>query len=920
MNPTSRRLFTTVLLLLLADCLQPWAAVAAEDTRTPVEPARLEKLVVTGSNLRRTEKEGIQPVTIVPTLDAQLGAVATPLELMRLVPALGALNAFETQDGGRVRGSASSINLRGLGGQNTLILLNGRRLPNYGLPLGGLVFVNVNNLPLAAVERVEILRDGASAVYGADATAGVVNFITRRAADERRFSVRFGDTADGAAAEYRGTLTVARRFPGGRGGLMVVLDAYRRGMLMARDRAFAVRGDARGVVPEPFGSAANWNQLSNIGPYASFTLVTQAGLPSSLPGTGGTAAYVDFGRKLQPGTRPQANYYNDADGYSLVPGRTSRDLFIAADQKLGSRVAVFSEISRNDLVSRVQQSAMTIASTQNIDSTGTPLAIPASNYHNPFGVRFFGPGTANPGIAPRAVQFNYVEPAFGPRVGRITTSQSRLLLGLRGDVGRDWSWELAGLRADNRARDLTTNLLKRSALVTALARSTPDAFNMFGGPDANPEPVLAAIRTDSHIGGRSALSLADARISGSLATLPAGALLLSAGAELREESLRSDNSDIYRAGDLVNTAVQTDFKADRDVRSVHLELSAPLLRNERSDLLRSAELQLAGRWERFPDFGSTMKPRAGIALRPAADLLLRASFGRGFRAPSLAQLYGSLASSMAARVDPFRPQDGNIRRTIFQPPTRSLKPERTESSGAGFVWETTLVPGLAVTVDGWRYALTDQINVVGRDAQLAREVAGGAYSNPNVARVAPSPGVPVGPIVSISEPLANFSRAETSGCDFSASYRVGRRDSGLLVLGAEATYIHSYRVKVEAGQPFVDFPPDLSRPRLRGIARSEVAWRAWSATLSCNHTSRYKPADRITVAGVDYFVPSYTTWNLSAAYRFAPRGPLRGSVVSAGINNLADRDPPAYPTRQGYDARLFSPQGRFAFVNVGFEF
>lgn len=900
--------------------LRPGLAAQGGTAGKPDEVVKAEAFVVTGSNLRRTERERIQPVTTVTAADVAGGAVGTPLELMQRVPALGALSAFENQDGGRVRGSASSINLRGLGGQNTLVLLNGRRLPYYALPLGGLVFVNVNNLPLAAVERVEVLRDGASAVYGADATAGVVNFITRRTADERRFAVRFGDTTDGAAPEYRGTLTLAQRFKDGQGGFLAVVDAYRRKMLMARDRDFAVRGDARGLAPAPFGTAANWNQLSNIGPYAAFTVVAQAGLPNTLPGLAANAAYVDFDRTLRSGTRNPANYYNDADAFSLVPGRDSRDVFLAVDRKLGRRVEVFAELSYNEVDSDVQQSPMTLASTQNIDAAGTPLAIPASNYYNPFGTRFYGPGTANPAIAPRAVQFNYVEPAFGPRIGRITAEQTRFLLGFRGDFGRAWTWEAAGLAAGNRARDVTRNLIRRSALVAALARGTPDAFNMFGGPNANAESVLAAIRTDSHLGGRSALALADAKVAGPLAQLPAGPLQIAAGAEYRDEALRSANAENYRAGDLVNTAVQTDFVADHDVRSAYVELAAPLLRDDRRAGLRRAELQLAGRWEHFSNFGAATKPRAGLSAELLPGLLARASVGRGFRAPTLAQLYGGISSSMAARVDSFRPQDGNVRRTIFQPPTRTLKPEQTESRNVGLVWEPAFVRGLSLAADWWRYELKDQINVVGRDAQLAREVAGGAYSNPNIVRVAPTAAVPIGPIVSISEPLANFSRAETSGGDFNVTYRRGRREAGLFTFSADASYTDTYRVKLEATQPFVDFPNDLSRPRVRGTARAEYARKAWSLGTSCNYTSRYNPADRVTVAGVDYIMPAYATWNAFGSYRFAARGRWPGAVVALGVNNVADRDPPAYPTRQGYDARLFSPQGRFAYVNVAFDF
>lgn len=903
--------------ILIAASASNAAAQAA--TLEKQEIVRQEAFAVTGSLLRRTEGERIQPVTTVTARDFSSGAIATPLELMQRVPALGALSAYEGQDGGRVRGSASSLNLRGLGGQNTLILLNGHRLPYYSLPLSGLVFVNLNNLPLAAVDRVEVLRDGASAIYGADATAGVVNFITKRSAEERRIMVRVGDTTDGAAPERRGTLTLAQRFPDGNGSFLLVADFYHRDALMARNRTFATLGDLRERVPAPFGAANNWNLLSNIGPYASFTLVNQAGLPNTLPGTTTNAAYVEFDRTLKPGTRAVSNYYNDAAFFSLVPSRDSRDVYLSVDRKLTRQITVHAEASHNRVGSDVAQSPMTISSTQNIDASGTPMSIPASNYYNPFGTRFFGPGTGNPTVAPRAVQFNYVEPAFGSRLGRITTSQEWLLTGLSGGFGSAWSWETVGVYAANRARDLTRNLLRRSALVSALVRTTPDAFNMFAGPDANNESVLSAIRTDSYTGGRSGLASWASKVKGALLQVPAGAVQTAAGIEYRDERLRSANDDAYRSGDLVNTAVQTDFAADRDIRSAHAEFAVPLLHDDTRDLFRRGELQLAGRWESFSNFGSSAKPRAGLSLQPLPGLMLRASIGQGFRAPSLAQLYGGVASSMAARIDPFRAQDGNIRRTIYQPPSRTLRPEQTESRSVGVVWEPSFLRGLSLQADVWHYGLRDQINVISRDAELALEQARGAYSNPYVVRVPPTSTVPIGPIISISEPLANFSRAETSGADFAAACRFGRRDTGQWRIEAEGTYLRTYRTQLDASRAFVNFPSDLSRPRFRSTGRVEFVRRQWTVTTGANFTSRYNPADRVTVAGRDYIMPSYLTWNLAGSYRWTWASGKHPLTLSAGVNNVADRPPPLYPTRQGYDARLFSPQGRFAYLSAALE-
>lgn len=901
------------------------SAAARQPTREPdsapqEENAVLARFVVTGSNIPRGDYETVQPVTVLDDRDLRAGAVGTPLELMQRLPFLGALSAYENQDGGRTRGSASSINLRGLGGQNTLMLFNGRRLPHYSLPLGSLVFYNVNNLPLMAVSRVEVLRDGASAIYGADATAGVVNFLTRRTADERRVAVRFGDTFDGVAPEYRATLTQAQTFHGDRTKVFVTLDAFHRETLMARDRDFAVLGDKRGRVPEPFGSAVAWNHLTNLAPLASFTVSPEAGQPNRLPGLAGTTAHVAANGTIVAGNRTPANYYNDAEFFSLVPGRDSRDVFVALEHRVGSGGQLFAELGYNDVESKAIQSAMPLASAQNRDANDQVMVVPASNYYNPWGARFFGPGTANPTVAPRAVQFSFLEPAIGPRIGTIATEQDRVLVGWRGAAPLGWTWETAVLYSSNRARDTTENSISRSALVAALARATPDALNLFAGAGANPEAVLSTLRTTSHLGGRSSLLLGDLKATGTLWALPTGAISAASGIEYREEKLRSDHSANYIANDLVNTAGQDNFRSDRDVRSVFLELNVPVVRAEKRRWINRAEVQLAGRWENFSGFGSTAKPKAGVALGLTPSIFLRASLGTGFRAPTLTQLYGSEGRSMAARVDPFRPQDGNLRRLMRQPAVPTLRPEESESRTFGVTVEPSVLLGFSFGIDVWSYEITDQINVAGRDQQLALEAAGGPYSNPNVIRIAPTTAEPIGPITAVVEPWRNFSRASTHGYDLNVAYARGAPRRGRLTLGVDASYIDEYEVQSAPGSSVESFPIDDNRPRFRGVGRLEVERGRWRGQVLYRYVSRYKPSDPVVVAGQIYRIPAHATWDASLSCRFEALGFARSTLLTLGVNNVFDRDPPLYPVRQGYDARQFSPQGRFGYVHLAFEY
>ncbi|HVZ20880.1 MAG TPA: TonB-dependent receptor [Vicinamibacterales bacterium] len=873
---------------------------------------------VTGSRLARVDGRTVQPVTVMDGDQIRNGEVGTPLELMNRLPVLGQLSAYENQDGGKTRGSASSINLRGLGGQNTLILLDGRRLPYYSLPLGSLVFYNINNLPLAAVDRVEVLRDGASAVYGADATAGVVNFITRHEGDYRSVAVRAGSSFDAAAPEIRSTLAYGKGFDGGRSRVYLTLDGFGRGTLMAGDRSFTAIGDKRGLVPEPFGSSDTWNDLTNLGPYGSFTVVSQTGLPNKLPGMSTNKAYTDFNGQIAPGTRSPDAYFNDGSYFSVVPRRVTQDAVLSLTHRMNGGAELFADVSFNHIASRAQQSPMTIASTQNRDANDQPMVIPADNFYNPFGTRFFGPGTAHPTIAPRAVQFNFLEAGFGPRIGDIASSQDRELVGLRGSAGGAWAWEAAVLHSANRARDTTQNMISRSALAAALARSTPDAFNMFAGPGANPASVLDSIRTTSYIGGHSQLDSVDVKLSGPLTTLPTGHVDLAAGAEFRREALSSDYSPNFVANDVVNVAGQDNFSAARRVGSAYGEIRVPVAHSDSRGWFREAEVQVAGRLEHFNDFGTTAKPRLGLSTAIRPSVFLRASLGRGFRAPTLTQLYGAEAHVMAARVDPFRPQDGRVRRLIRQPSVATLQPEQSDSQTVGVVLEPPFAHGLSLDLDWWRYNISDEIAVVSRDTEIALEAAGGPYSNPYIVRLAPTAEEPVGPLTEIFEPLKNYARAKTDGLDISVNQVVVRGQT-VLRAGMDATYIHAFERQLDPTAPPESFPTDQSRPRFRAVWHADLTRAAWQGGVVYQYTSSYDPTDPVVVDGIDYQIPSYGTLDTMLARNFRRR-PSSHVKVTFGVSNLLGSEPPLYPTRQGYDASLASPRGRFGYINIEYGF
>lgn len=690
---------------------------------TPAAPAtdetvKLEAFTVTGSNIKRTEAERSLPVTTVKAEQLEVFDPGQPSDFLAALPMAAGLPgneaALATQN---ARGDNANVSFRGLASGNTLILLNGRRIAPHpitwnenGIPA---LSVNVNQLPNRGIERVDVLRDGASSIYGADAVAGVVNYVMHRRFRGTELSLRWGTTEYGDGTEYRASLTHGLDFANKKGRLIFTADWYDREGTFLRDRPFSADEDNVARAPAPWNvyTDTSFNKRTTTSAYGQFNTVVSTGRdqfgaflvtnqrPTGIPTTFFTATggffLVPTTGSGQPGlasaaparaaSGPGKDYYwNLNDARSLQPQSTRKNFFLGSEYDLRPRLTVFGDINYYDARSIIDRDPDIYQSSVNGN-----LFVPATNPYNPFGDRFWSPtGAPNSDGTPRLVgtpsAVNVVNHRFwdfGSREDTVTNSAYRALLGLRGKIGETWSWESAVMQAEGRAKEFEP--IQRTSLTQAAALLTDPtkALNAFGRSYAVQGGALVdtgAFRNSASVkqstygvferDGMTRLRSIDFNASGEVWSLWGGnKISLALGGEVRREDfsdVRAPFAGLNPAGsgldptrsDVVSASSIPDTFAHRDAYSGYAEVLLPLAgRNFRLPLVRSFELSAAARTEHYSDFGNTVSPKFGLTWKPADWIMVRASHSKGFRPPSLPALYrGSFIGTALNSQDTYR--------------------------------------------------------------------------------------------------------------------------------------------------------------------------------------------------------------------------------------------------------------------------
>ena len=691
----------------------PNAAAAAETA------IKLEAFTVTGSNVKRLEVEKVLPVTIFDAAAMEVRDPGQPSDLITALPQVTGLPGNETATlGATARGDNASVSLRGIPSSNTLVLLNGRRLVPHpisqseaGVPT---LSTNINQLPNRGLERVEVLRDGASSVYGSDAVAGVINYSMQRNFKGTELALRYGVTDYGDGTEYRGTLTHGLTFARNRGRAIVTADYYLRDPIYARDRSFSADGDNSARAPAPWQqgdttAAGAFNARSATTPFGNFLLGTvtatnafgavsgfagsrPAGVPATMAATSGlfvltpTATGVGFAPAAPIRTGITRDFYWNNNAYRVIQPKTARtNVHAAAELDLNDRVTAFADFTlyRAHSVTYREPDGIT-------QSTDGFIIVPVTNPWNPFGNRFWSPtgapnadGTARLTGTPSAVSItNKRLGDLATRTDYVDTALYRGVAGLRGKLLDTWSWEAAVLWAQGRVTENEEGPTRKSLLIQAINQTEPGrAFNPFTrtfavqngqlvvtGPYVNPESVQSTFRSSFVRSGITKLGSADFRASGDVVRLWGGNAVGAAfGGEFRYEAyddfrppfagLNPAESGLDPvANDFLGFSPNSDTHGNRHVAALYAEAVVPLVgRNFQLPLVRSLELSASARYESYTDFGETTKPKLGVNWRPFDWAMVRASYNEGFHAPNLAQLFtGTLIRTVTGSTDTYR--------------------------------------------------------------------------------------------------------------------------------------------------------------------------------------------------------------------------------------------------------------------------
>ncbi len=860
------------------------------------DAAAMQRVEITGSSIKRINAETALPVQIVTRKDIEKTGVTTAEQLLSSLSA----NTGMTQESASISdkpGSSglSGANLRGLGVSSTLVLLNGRRMASFAFGGEG---TDLNSIPLAAIERVEVLKDGASAVYGADAVGGVINFITRKDFRGAEISASGMATEQGGAGNKTVSLVVGTGdLATDRYNMFASVQHQRTSQLRTAQRDFAVSAwrpfEVRGY-EDIFTS-------SNPFPAAMYSIAGKSYL--------GNPSAPDCAppQSISVSGKCRFDYQAAAD---LFPESNKTNLITRAAFALDANNTLFAELSasRNEALYRVSPPGVN----GNQGSKSSAWTYPANGpYYPAYYVNAAGVKVSTSAAPLNGGPFNVrirLTPG-GQRTNGQVSDQQRLLLGGEGTIaGWDYNSAFSHSESSN-TQTLTNGYYDKAAIQRAFLSGV---INPFGPSDAAGMAALdAAERNIDGRKGKSTTDTFDARITREVAQLPAGPLGMATGFELRRESLADNSSDEILAGTILSTSKSRRVSESRDIKAIFAEFEIPLAKDLSG--------QFALRHDAYGgSIGGSTNPKLALRYQPSKEVLLRASFGTGFRAPTLKDLDSSSVQSATgglyidsvgcAKFGGDQCLADQI--TTLETGNPNLKPEKSKQYSLGLVWEA--LPSLSVGVDYWRVKKTDVI-------KFAPETL--IDLDPNYVEkfiTRDSDGY----IDHWTLSAQNQGTETKAGFDISLAQRaslggMGRLTSklvGTLMTVSESQYAPTSTVFDSIGKWGFEYVTPKWRHRL------SFDWDMgpWTATLS-NSFQLHHEDQHLDPKGVRPTVDSYSLWDLSAGY-----SGFANIKLNAGVNNLFNTSPPfsnqSLNYLAGFDATYTDPRGRAVFVRMSYAF
>jgi len=843
------------------------------------DAASLDRVEVTGSRISRTDIEGALPVTVIDREAIEFSGHNSVADLLRDTP-FNSAGSFRPQSGSSGQ-SFAGVSLRGLGEGRTLVLVDGRRAPvapNVGQGQ------DLNSIPLAAVERIEILSDGASAVYGSDAIGGVINIITRK--DFNGVELTWGTSDPKRKGGDRDEASALFGVSNDRGQIMIGASYNEREIVFQRDRPWS-RGGAS-IFSNNF-LTTGFSFLGGFGPN---------GGPGNVAGC-------------------------DGPGFSITStGLCAYDFTLqAADEAEVRNESLFtrSRYNIND-----DWSIYANASVNRVKTFGRYAPVPSSPWLvGGFGAIVLNPGSPNhPATAPGAGGLNplwetyagledttlLLTHRFAANGPRDTTTDANLYdieIGAQGRIGP------VDVDFGARRTESQYNELGRNYIVSALAQPQFDsgAYNIYD-PFNVPQDVLQSFTATINRDARYLAKEFYLSFSGDLPLdLGAGPIGYAVGGEYRDEDYRDIYDDLQANGNITGSAGNSAF-GDRDVTAVFGEVLIPLLDN--------LELTGALRYDDYSDFGNAVSPKVALRYQPLDTLTLRASWGEGFRAPTLDILSAQPSFSADSVIDAPTaaafgvPATRGVQITGFVIANPNLDAEESEQFSIGAAFEP--FPWLSGSVDWWSIEITDRVASIG--AQTIINCLNGTTSNcpPGLSNLDPNSSVPnpdlglgvarnpqTGQIVFLQRGFASLGTIDTEGFDINLRTNFNFGNAGRLSTNIQGTYTGKFEVDSGA-----NVAGDVGLPRWRAAMSNEYRIGSFAFAWNMN----YIDDQNDSVADPDIGLPSWITHDLQANW-FTPWN----GQVTIGVDNVVDKDPVLDNGEgRGFNFDLYDGYGRVPYV------
>jgi iron complex outermembrane receptor protein len=900
----------------------------------------LQRVEVTGSRIRQVDMETAQPIQVMTAEQIQKSGLITVGDIINSLSSAGtpAFSKGSTLTSNREQGG-QYINMRNLGANRLLVLVNGKR---WTATVAG--YTDMSTVPSSMIERIEVLKDGASAIYGSDAIAGVVNIILKKSMEGGQASIYTGrnDAGDGKTKEY----SVSYGAGNDKGSLMFGLSYSDQGPVWAKDRditAFSFGPDhyAANLGTAPWGRIRQVNATG--GP-----VTTANSLNGFLNHTGsydgsGTGADSRNPANYHAYTGADADVYNSTQQMMLLSPTKLTTLFtkgslnLPGDLRLSS-TAMYSE----------RQSSRQIAGypLNSLTQSNFPVYIDKDNYFNPYGNQVAGAG--------KGVDLFFYRRTV--EVPRVTDNENRTLhidAALEGDFalrGLPWNWSTGynysavsgsvlstgNLNLLNLKRAVGPSFKNASGVVQcgtaaapiSLAECTP--FDILGGPSASTPAALAYVMSTGQATYGSTVSSATADISGELLTLPAGALSVAAGLEHR--TVRGYD----RPGQFEQSGYSTDLAGNATVgkytvKEAYLEVNVPLLKNKPFAELLSVDV--ASRYSDYSNFGTTTNSKASVMWKPIKDLLARSTFAQGFRAPTVGDTFGGGSQSFDSYLDACDSRYGDaatnpatmakclaagvpagfrqvnqagtaVTAAGAQTPTPfntgagndALTPETATTKTFGLVYSPSFVSGLTVAVDYFDIRIKNRITAVSAGYEINQCYINGVQSFCDKIKRDPISGQ----IVNLSRGNSNLGEMGTKGTDLSIGYRLPRTAFGRFGFRSETTYVDKFQIKSTATSDFINYAGEYGYYRVKSNAAVDWDLGNWSATLATRYYSGTKGRCWTVSPAVECSDPTgKASWgtgfdrkgamvysDLNIGYQFAWKGKLM-----VGATNVFDKKP-----------------------------